>query len=391
MSLQEWGKTEVKNNAVDIQDDIGSLTAEWERLAQQTKSSPFLWPGWISAWWNAFGTGQLRILAAYENGCLVGILPLRRFRGVLSSTTNSETFLFGLLAANEAAAKQLSQALFSQRARRIDLSYLDSTDASVSVVRATASTLGYRVTSSSMQGSPYVTISETTWEAYEKGLDRKLRSELRRRRRRLEEEGRLTLEVFDGKERLEELLEEGFRVEGSGWKDAAGTSIDTRQAARRFYTEIGRWAAKRGWLRLAFLQLDGRTLAFDYCLEYNKVHYLIKTGYDPSYRSFAPGMIIRYLMINRAFSEGLALYDFLGVDAPWKRQWTNAFKELQFLRMFAPTTLGSLDRAVFVSGRSAIEFAKSTIQSSIFPERGRRLLKHAHATWRHKIDRRRTS
>jgi CelD/BcsL family acetyltransferase involved in cellulose biosynthesis len=203
MSLQEWGKTEVKNNAVDIQDDIGSLTAEWERLAQQTKSSPFLWPGWISAWWNAFGTGQLRILAAYENGCLVGILPLRRFRGVLSSTTNSETFLFGLLAANEAAAKQLSQALFSQRARRIDLSYLDSTDASVSVVRATASTLGYRVTSSSMQGSPYVTISETTWEAYEKGLDRKLRSELRRRRRRLEEEGRLTLEVFDGKERLE--------------------------------------------------------------------------------------------------------------------------------------------------------------------------------------------
>ena len=193
----------MKNNtAIEVLDHIEPLAPQWERLAQQTKSSPFLWPDWISAWWNAFGAGQLQLLAAYENAHLVGVVPLRRFRGVLSSPTNTETPLFGFLAANETAAKQLSHALLSQRARRIELSFLDSTDASVSLVRATAGTLGYRVATHTEHMSPHIRIEGTTWDEYEKGLGRNLRSDLRRRRRRLEEEGRLTLEVFDGKERL---------------------------------------------------------------------------------------------------------------------------------------------------------------------------------------------
>ncbi len=36
--------------AVEINDRIGPLAAEWERLAQHLKASPFLWPGWVDAW-----------------------------------------------------------------------------------------------------------------------------------------------------------------------------------------------------------------------------------------------------------------------------------------------------------------------------------------------------
>jgi len=180
---------------------------------------------------------------------------------------------------------------------------------------------------------------------------------------------------------LDELLEEGFRVEGSGWKGAHGTSIASRPAMRRFYTDIARWATERGWLRLAFLRLNGWAIAFDYCLEYDKTHYLLKTGYDPAYGKFSPGMIIRYLMLARAFSEGLATYDFLGVgsDYVWKREWARTQQERLFLHMFAPTALGFLDRAISISGSSAFEHAKSLARSSIVGERGRRLLKRGHA------------
>jgi len=208
--------------------------------------------------------------------------------------------------------KALSHALFSQEPRRIDLSFLPPTDAGLSLTYAAAGAARYWVLTESVKAAPYVAI-DGTWDAYEGGLRRKFRSELRRRRRRLEEEGHLTLEVFDGTERLDKLLEEGFRVEGSGWKDAHGTSIDSSPALRRFYTEVAYWASERGWLRLAFLRLNGRTLAFDYCLECNEVHYLLKTGYDATYAKFAPGMIIRHLMLARAFSEQLVTYDFLGV------------------------------------------------------------------------------
>ena len=373
------GVTEAKNSLVEIKDCIEPLAAEWEGLAQRTKASPFLWPGWIDAWWRAFGAGRLQILAAYQDGRLAGVLPMRRSRGAVGSTTNSDTPLFGLLAANEAAAGQLSHALISRKPRRVELSFLSPDDAGVPLVRAAAEAAGYRVLAESIQAAPYVTI-DGDWEAYEGGLRRKFRSELRRRRR-LEEEGRLELEVSDGSGRLDELLDEGFRVEGSGWKGAYGTSIGSRPAARLFYTEAAHWATERGWLRLAFLRLNGRAVAFDYCLEYDKVHYLLKTGYDPAYGRFAPGMIIRYLMLARAFSEGIVTYDFLGLgsDYTWKREWTDAQQERLFLRLFAPTALGFLDREVFVSGRSILERAKNLARSPLLGEHGRRLLKRGHA------------
>ena len=34
-----------------------------------------------------------------------------------------------------------------------------------------------------------------------------------------------------------------------------------------FYRRVAAWAAERDWLRLAFLRLDGRPLAFDLALE----------------------------------------------------------------------------------------------------------------------------
>ena len=360
--------------AVEIHNRIDPLAAEWERLAQHLNASPFLRPGWVDAWWRAFGVGRLQILAAYQNGRLAGVLPLRRYRGVLSSTTNDHSPLFGVLAANGAAADALAHALFSHKPRRIDLSLLPPFGVGVSLVHTAAEAAGYRVIADSMHRSPYVVVNETSWDAYQSGLSKNLRQDLRRRKRRLEQEGRLTLEVCDGTENLNKLLEEGFGIEGSGWKEAEGTSINAHPSTRRFYTEVAHWAAERGKLRLAFLRLDGQPLAFDFCLECRKIHYMLKTGYDPAYARFSPGKVLRHLMLARAFSEGLAIYDFGGLAEPYKQKYTDAYRELQSLRMFAPTPLGFLDRKAFEYGRPAYERAKG-LASSILDERSFRLLK----------------
>ena len=358
---------------VEINDRIDPLEAEWERLAQHLQASPFLRPGWAGAWWRAFGVGRLQILAAYQNGNLTGVLPLRRYRGVLSSTTNDHSPLFGVLAANGTAADALARALFSQKPRRIDLSLLPSSDVGVSLVHTAAGAAGYRVIADSMHRSPYVVVNETSWDAYQSGLSKNLRQDVRRRERQLGKGGRLKLEVCDGTKRLDELLEEGFSIEGSGWKETEGTSINAHPTTRRFYTETARWAAEGGFLRLAFLRLDGQPLAFDFCLESHKIHYLIKTGYDPAYAIFSPGKVLRHLMIARAFSEGLAVYDMGGLVEPYKQRYTDRHRELQSLRMFAPTPLGLLDRKAFEYGRPAYERAKGLARSTL-GERGFRLL-----------------
>jgi CelD/BcsL family acetyltransferase involved in cellulose biosynthesis len=360
---------------VEIHQRIEPLVGEWELLARQANASPFLWPGWVEAWWHAFGAGQLQILTAHQHGRLVGVLPLHRLGGALSSTTNAHTPLFGFLAANEGAAEKLVQALFSQKPCRINLSFLLPDDTGVSLARAAADAERYRVLPESIRGLPYVAIDGTSWDEYEKGLSKRHRGDVHRQRRRLEKQGHLTLDVRDGTEGLDELLEEGFGVEGSGWKDAEGTSIRAHPATLRFYTEVARWASERGWLRLGFLRLDGRTLAFDYLLELNRTYYGLKTGYDPAYGRFSPGKVLRYLMIARAFSQGLAAYELLGEFDPHKQKWTNACRELQFLHLFAPTALGFLARAAYVGAHSASKHARNLARSPKFPERGHRLLK----------------
>lgn len=368
---------------VEVRDNISDLAPEWEALARRLGAGPFLYPGWFEAWWSAFGSGELHILAARRRGELVGVLPLRRSGSVLRSATNSHTPHFGLLADDEAAAREVSKTLFSQRARRVEVSFLPSGDASP--IRAFADEAGYRTLSESEQASPYIS-TEGGWGEYEERM-RKRFSKLRRRQRKFEEKnGRLTLDVSDGKEKLELLLDEGFRVEGLGWKDSYGTSIDSQPSTRRFYTDIARWAADKGWLRLAFLRLEGKAIAFDYCLEHDGRHGVLKTGYDPEHRVFAPGMIMRRMMISRAFSEGLRVYDFLGANDAWKQEWTNACHEQFSLRMFAPTALGSAEHKALIYGRSMAGPAKD-LAGTILGERGLELAKRSLAATRAKLGR----
>jgi CelD/BcsL family acetyltransferase involved in cellulose biosynthesis len=162
------------------------------------------------------------------------------------------------------------------------------------------------------------------------------------------------VEVEDGRDRLDELLDEGFRVEGSGWKDAEGTSMRSQPRAERFYREVARWAAARGWLRLGFLRVEDRPVAFDYSLEVRGVHYFMKGGYDPLFARHSPGLLMRREMIRRAFQAGLRRYELLGEDEPWKLELTGLVHPRLRIQAFAPSPAGLAWWAAERMGRPAV-------------------------------------
>jgi CelD/BcsL family acetyltransferase involved in cellulose biosynthesis len=342
------GPTGDARPAIQVHTSLGGLAQEWDDLVDRTGGAPFTRPGWIAAWWDAFGgeRGRLAILVLRRGGRLGGVLPLVRRRGVLSSTTNDWMSGYDPPTEDSEAARALADALLSPGPRRVEMRLLPVEHPVRAALCAAAAARGFGLVDGPVERSPYVAI-EGDWEAYEAGLDRKLRSEVRRRHRRLEEQGDLAVEVLDGTERLDELLDEGFGLEALAWKAAAGTAIVSDAASLTFYREGARWAARRGILRLAFLRLDGRPLAFDLCLEEARVHYLLKIGYDPAFRKYGPGVILRHAMIARAFSAGLSRYEFLGTDLPFKLEWTNDVWEQPWLRAYAPSPAGRLDRLQF--------------------------------------------
>lgn len=333
----------------ETHESVDALAGEWDDLVEHTRGLPWLRPGWVEAWWRAFGEGALRIVATRDEHRLTGVLPLYEKRGALSSTTNWHTPEFGAVTSS-GDASELMTGLLSLRSRRIVLSWLDEAKPGFAECSRVARERRYKLIVRTIERSPYVD-TRGDWESYEGGRSPKLLRELRRRRRRLESRGELTFDVSGGDEGLEELLEQGFRIESAGWKGERGLAIDSRPATRAFYSEIARWAAGRGVLRLAFLRLDGQPFAFDYAIEENGFHYLLKTGYDPGFRADAPGQLLRYLMIQRAFVEGLEAYEFLGNDEPWKLEWADTVRERRVLQAFAPTPAGRADWAAFAFGR----------------------------------------
>jgi CelD/BcsL family acetyltransferase involved in cellulose biosynthesis len=321
------------------------LAEEWDSLADRAGAPPWARPGWVEAWWSAFGSGGLDFLTAYSSdGRLSGVMPVARRRGRAEAVVNWHSPEAPIVGGAEALAAKL----FGGRPRSALLQHLP--EDALGAMRAAALDARYRLLERAGERSPYVEITGS-FDDYLARLDRHHVKETLRRRRRLENEGTVEFTVEDGRERLDELLAEGWPVEGSGWKRESGTAIDSQPETLAFYTEIARWAAARGILRLAFLRLDGRAIAFELALEDNGVYAILKGGFDVELRKFGPGGLITHDELQRAFELGLRRYEFLGTDEPYKTVWTPAVHERRVLQAFAPTPLGLAERAAYTYGR----------------------------------------
>lgn len=315
----------------------------WEELAERTAAEPWLRPGWIDAWWRAFGRGRLELICVRRGRELVGVLPLHRHRGALAATANWHSPMFSPLAADDEALALLNGALFrAPRTAMVTLRPVPSGQEADAAIRVAARETGHRLLEHVQMRSPYVSLDGTIEEFRERERpSRSMLKDIRRCRRRLGSEGELSFEIRDGSERLEALLAECFEVEAAGWQGAQDTAMNSRQQTRGFYSEVARWAAERGWLRMLFLRLNGRAIAAEYSLEHAGVLYDLKGGYRLEYRKQGPGKVIALQAIEWAYAQGLRGFDLVGSDDPYKLQWTDAVRERTILRAFAPSPAGA--------------------------------------------------
>jgi len=202
--------TSIEGNAhgdVDIQLHAGveAVADEWDALADRVATVPWARPGWFRAWYTAFAAGCAQVLVLRRGGTLVGVVPIISKRGVVRGASNWHTPEFRPLADPD-ALPGLADALFKHRPHRIALQFVDAEEAGSKACRAAAERAGYRIQVRTLERSPYIK-TDGGWDEYCRDRSTKLFRELRRRRRRLESEGRFEFEVHDGRERLEELLD----------------------------------------------------------------------------------------------------------------------------------------------------------------------------------------
>lgn len=349
---------------MEVHRDVRDLGAEWEQLAERVGAPPFLRPGWFAAFSRAFDGGLWEIICVRRDGRLAAVLPLKRRGNVLTGAANWHTPGFGAVAEDADAVAELVEALLDAPPRRLDVSFLPPGDPLLEALRERIDADDLHALERVVERSPYVEVSGS-WEDFFARLPGKRRADLRRRRRRLGELGRVEIGPEPTDEDLAARLSAAFRVEALGWKGAAGTAIASDPTTVQFYEQVADWAAGRGWLRLWFLRLDDRPLAVAYCLVHGGVQYVLKVGFDPEYGRFAPGILLTREMLAHAFASGLRRFEFLGAADPYKLLWTDRCHDLTRVQLFSDSPAGLASRALWEYGRPVARFVVDTARSRV--------------------------
>jgi CelD/BcsL family acetyltransferase involved in cellulose biosynthesis len=352
----------VRTSRVLPEERIDALTEDWDDLADRAGGEPWHRPGWFRAFWRAFGAGELQLVEVRRDGRLAAVVPLRRTRAGWSAVTNWHTPTFSLLAEDDDSRAELVERTLALRPASLSLPFLDPVE--TETIRRGAQAHSYLALERTWVRSPYVPTRGVLDDLWNSGMDvRKRPKELSRREKRLAREvEHIEFVVDDGSENLEDTLAEALPVEGSGWKVELGTAIVSRPDTLQFYTEMPRWAASRGELRLFYYRLNGVIGSFELCLEANNRLDNIKGGINPDFKPLAVGVLTQFNMIKYCFEHGLDSFEFLGDEAVHKRDWTELTRERALVQLFRPDSLGRAAHAAYAYGRPAAKRAIALIR-----------------------------
>jgi CelD/BcsL family acetyltransferase involved in cellulose biosynthesis len=319
-----------------IRDAAGlmAIKPEWDQLVERAEpSQPFLSHDWVWTWWECFGADkELCVLAVRAGGNLIALAPLMRTHvrmyGVpvwrLQFIANVHTPRFDLVVAErrEEACVAILEYLHAYEMPWdiLMLPELPGSSPTLGVLRRLAVTRLLRTGEWSAGASPVISL-RGTFESYRASRSTKRRAGLRRRLRRLESLGTVSMEVTDADD-LALALDDAFRIEAASWKGTAGTAIVHDEEVKRFYEAIAARACASKSIRLVFLNVGGKRIAFGYCLKAGGTLFLLKTGYDPAYATYSPFNVLMLFIIEDGFEDGLEAFDLLGCEDPWKLDWT---------------------------------------------------------------------
>lgn len=319
---------------VRTQDRFLALRETWDSLVEQHGShQPFLCHDWFRIWLKHFqGTAGLFIALVTKDGIPVLIAPLQmqheKYKKIARARTLAfignhhspiQSFIFG-----EKETPDRIQSLrhfFSVLKKTIrdwDILELES----LPEERETAACVKQSLAAQGIGFREYFCYNDWllegidfSGEEYFNGRTKNLRKEIRRRTRRLEEEGDVVFESGDAGDKFEKYCGIYCEVRSRSWKHAETDSA--------FLAEFRKWAMGKGWLKFSFLYLNGLPISCHIRLIADTTAYLMESVYDQTFSEFSPTTLLRSMLMTHLIDkEKVATIDTIRGDEPYKMEWT---------------------------------------------------------------------
>ena len=301
-------------------DTLDPLRHEWRQLAGDARSVFGTWE-WASTWWRHFGGGRplLATVSRSASGDALAIVPLYlSFRGplrIVRFVGYGPSDQLGPICAPAArpVAAQALRAALSGRAWRWDI-FLGT---QIPADEGWSGLIGGKVLRH--HASPVSRFDGASWNEFLSSRGGGLLKKLRYEERRLAREHELRYRLADDAERLQADLDTLFALHRAHWGEGSEFAA---QAA--FHREFATCAFARGWLRLWFLELDGRPVAAWYGLRFAGVECCYQAGRDPAWDRSSVGFVLLAHSVKTAFEDRMVEYRFLRGGEGYKYRFANA-------------------------------------------------------------------
>jgi len=302
------------------------LADEWQALMARAVTVPiFMTVDYQKIWWQHLGHGQLCILAVRDSVSqrLLGLAPLfiadqeMRFVGCVDVSD----YLDFLVDRDYCAEVYETLVNFMASDLKVDWQsayfcslahYSPTPDIMVELAR----TKGWQAKAEIEEVCPVITLADT-WEDYLAGVDKKQRHEIRRKLRRAESSAEIRWYVIDNAVDLtDEVIDTFITLHQKSTQDKEDF---WHSAMESFFRALIRRFAEQGWLKLYFLELDGKIASTLLCFDYQNEILVYNSGFDPNqFGHLSTGNIIVSYSIQHAIDLGRARYDFLRGDEVYK-------------------------------------------------------------------------
>ena len=207
-----------------------------------------------------------------------------------------------------------------------DLRRLRSSDPALAnledAFRSRAEAFGWRVLREQEDVCPVVSVSSRDFEEHLATLGRKARHEIKRKMRRAESAGPLTIEVAAPKrEQIDAFIELHQRRFAS-----AGLFPDTEggERSRYFVRRLGELELAEGearQLHLALVRSGDRLIFTALAFDDGQTCYLYNAGMDPDASELSPGVSGTAVYIRDRMAAGRTRFDFMRGNEPYKYEW----------------------------------------------------------------------
>jgi len=124
---------------------------------------------------------------------------------------------------------------------------------------------------------------------------------LKRREKNLSKLGTVTVDRFSEGDNAGEWLDDFIRLEDTGWKGEAKTSIAENPIDADFYHQMVASADSENSVSFLRLSVDGVPIAYTLDLQCGPFVYCLKSAHDAAYRKYAPGVILEYETLKKYY------------------------------------------------------------------------------------------